>query len=219
MQPQIDSMKTILVFFLIFVIIPAGVFSETIRLKDGRVLRAEIIEETPQYIKVNIHGIPITYYRDQIKRIEGKRPISADTPREAPAHSASGKSPAQIFKEVSDEVVVVIAQMSSGVSQGSGFIIDRNGVVVTNFHVVGGAEEIEVKFKDGRAFPVVGIIDYDVNRDICVLKIDAYGLDTVALGNSNYLQPGSKVLVIGAPLGLEYSITEGLYSGKRKFLK
>src|SRR3989338_2556565 len=211
-------MKIILAFiFSLFVFLP--VWPETIYLKDGKIIQGQIIEEREDSIKVNISGIPITYERSRIKSIEGaKRPVSYSPSKDTAEPKLPDKNPAQVFQEVSPAIVVIMAQLPDGSSQGSGFVVDSSGVIATNFHVVGGAEDIEVKFKDGKTYPVTGIIDYDVERDVCVLKIDAFGLTTASLGNSNLLEPGSKVFVIGAPLGFEYSITDGLYSGKRKDL-
>jgi len=209
-------MKTTAICVSFCVLLTALAFAETIYLKDGKVIHGRIIEQRSDSIKVDISGIPITYDRDKIKRIEGETSRVPSVLTNSPS-LISEKTPAQIFQEVSPSVVVIVANSPQGRSQGSGFVVDSDGVIATNFHVVGGADDIEVKFRDGRSYPVTEIIDYDVIRDICILKIEAYGLTTASLGNSNYLQPGSKVLVIGAPLGLEYSITEGLYSGKRKF--
>ncbi|MBU2044913.1 MAG: trypsin-like peptidase domain-containing protein [Candidatus Omnitrophica bacterium] len=204
-----------LIFFLLSFL---TVYPETIYFKDGKIIRGQIIQEREDSIKVDIGGIAITYYRDKIKNIEGSsQPVSYSSENHT-RPKLLDKNPAEVFQEVSPAIVVIHAQLPDGTSQGSGFVVNSSGVIATNFHVVGGAEEIEVKFKNGKTYPVTGIIDYDVERDICVLKIDAYGLTTASLGNANQLEPGSKVFVIGAPLGLEYSITDGLYSGKRKDL-
>ncbi len=193
---------------------------ETIYLKDGKVIQGQIIEEHEDSIKISVGGIPLTYDRNRIKSIEGRtQPVSysSSTQRSFEAKLLD-RSPAEVFQEVSPAIVVIHARLPDGMSQGSGFVVDSSGIIATNFHVVGGATDIEIKFKDGKTYPVTGIIDYDVERDVCVLKIDAYGLPVASLGNANLLEPGSKVYVIGAPLGLEYSITDGLYSGKRKDL-
>ena len=100
---------------------------------------------------------------------------------------------------------------------GSGFIVGGNGIIVTNFHVVASAENVDVKLKNGKSYPVTGVVDYDPISDICVLKIEASNLDVIPLGNSDNLIQGQKVLVIGAPLGLEYSVSNGLLSGERHY--
>ncbi|MCF7908839.1 MAG: tetratricopeptide repeat protein [Candidatus Omnitrophica bacterium] len=210
-------MKKVIVVLLLTVLFVTSSFSETIYLKNGKVVRGRIVEQNSDSIRVDIDGIMIKYYRDKIERIDSGSSGSSYPDLERQPTIILQKTPTEVFQQVSPAIVVISAMSAHGRSQGSGFVVDSNGIIVTNFHVVGGAEDIEVRLKDGRTYPVIEIAYYDVVRDICMLKIGVSGLSTVSLGNSNYLQPGSKVLVIGAPLGLEYSITEGLYSGKRLF--
>ena len=101
--------------------------------------------------------------------------------------------------------------------QGSGFIIDANGIVLTNAHVVKGASEVTVKLTDRREFraKVMGV---DPKTDVAVLKIDAKNLPTVQLGNSRDLRVGEWVLAIGSPYGLENTVTAGVVSAKGRAL-
>ncbi|MBD2452036.1 trypsin-like peptidase domain-containing protein [Nostoc sp. FACHB-152] len=94
---------------------------------------------------------------------------------------------------------------------GSGFIIDSNGEILTNAHVVNGADTVTVTLKDGRNFKgkVMGV---DPVTDIAVVKIQADNLPTVKLGNSNQLQPGEWAIAIGNPLGLNNTVTHGIIS-------
>lgn len=96
-------------------------------------------------------------------------------------------------------------------SVGSGFVVAPNGVILTNRHVVAGAEKITVRFIDKRELParVVGV---DPLTDVAVLKVEAQNLPTAALGDSARLQVGQWVLAIGAPLGLERTATQGIIS-------
>lgn len=129
------------------------------------------------------------------------------------------KSPTVIFEEVSPAVVVITVMTSlNTMSQGSGFIVSENGLIATNFHILanGSGNTIRVRLKDGSNFSVEKIIEADRSRDICVLKINADNLAVVSLGDSNKLIPGDKVFAIGAPEGLEYSISDGLFSSERK---
>jgi serine protease Do len=100
---------------------------------------------------------------------------------------------------------------------GSGFIVDPDGVVLTNAHVVQGASEVRVKLTDGREFPakVVGV---DRPTDVAVLRIDAKGLPAVRLGDPARTQVGEWVLAIGAPFGFENSATAGIVSAKARSL-
>src|SRR5436305_9319506 len=98
-------------------------------------------------------------------------------------------------------------------SEGSGFIVRPDGYIFTNFHVVEGADKIDVKLKDGRNFPgrVVGT---DEKTDIAVIKIDAKDLPVVQLGDSDAVRVGQFAFAIGAPFKLDYTFTYGVLSGK-----
>ena len=97
------------------------------------------------------------------------------------------------------------------ISGGSGFVISADGYLLTNHHVVDGADEITVRLKD-RSEYTAKLVGSDPQSDVALLKIDATGLPTVTLGNSDSLKPGQWVLAIGSPLGLEYSVAAGIVS-------
>jgi serine protease Do len=101
--------------------------------------------------------------------------------------------------------------------QGSGFIISEDGLVLTNAHVVKGADHVTVKLTDHREFKAK-VLGVDEASDIAVLKIDAHGLTPVRLGNSDQLAVGDYVLAIGAPFGLEETATAGIVSAKGRSL-
>lgn len=94
---------------------------------------------------------------------------------------------------------------------GSGFIIDANGVILTNAHVVDGADRVTVVLTDGRRFEGK-VLGEDLLTDVAVVKIEANNLPTVSLGNSDQLQPGEWAIAIGNPLGLDNSVTVGIVS-------
>ncbi|XHR28188.1 MAG: trypsin-like peptidase domain-containing protein [Chthoniobacteraceae bacterium] len=98
-------------------------------------------------------------------------------------------------------------------SEGSGIIVRSEGFIVTNAHVVDGAEKLSVKLRDGRVLPgkVVGVDDF---TDIAVIKIDATGLPVAAWADSDKVRIGQLVCAIGVPYALEYSFTIGCVSGK-----
>ena len=95
---------------------------------------------------------------------------------------------------------------------GSGFIINSGGQILTNAHVVDGADTVRVTLKDGRSFQGQ-VLGEDRVTDVAVVKIPASNLPVVAVGNSNALQPGEWVVAIGNPLGLDNSVTAGILSG------
>ncbi len=94
---------------------------------------------------------------------------------------------------------------------GSGFIIRQDGVILTNAHVVEGAERVKVKLKDGRSFEGK-VLGQDTVTDVAVIKINAVTLPTVPLGNSDQLLPGEWAIAIGNPLGLDNTVTVGIIS-------
>ena len=98
-----------------------------------------------------------------------------------------------------------------GRSMGSGFIISADGYILTNHHVIDGAESVKVKLSDRREFDAK-VVGSDEQYDVALLKIDAKGLPTVRVGDSNTLKPGQWVVAIGSPFGLDHSVTAGIVS-------
>lgn len=101
--------------------------------------------------------------------------------------------------------------------QGSGFIVSGDGYILTNAHVVDGADEVVVKLNDKREFRAK-VVGADSRTDVAVLKIGAKGLPTVAIGDPEKLRVGEWVLAIGAPFGFENSATAGIVSAKGRSL-
>ncbi len=97
------------------------------------------------------------------------------------------------------------------VGQGSGFIISRDGFILTNNHVVGGADKLEVKLSDGRQL-VAKVVGTDARTDLAVIKVEASDLPMLSMGDSDRLEPGEWVLAIGSPFGLTGTVTSGIVS-------
>jgi len=94
---------------------------------------------------------------------------------------------------------------------GSGFIVSANGRIFTNAHVVEGADNVSVVLEDGRR--INGRVrGADRTTDVAVVEIDASGLPTVKIGNSDSLLPGQAAIAIGNPLGLDFTVTQGIIS-------
>jgi len=96
---------------------------------------------------------------------------------------------------------------------GSGVILTSDGYIVTNNHVVKGADEIEVVLNDKRSFNAT-VVGTDQNTDLALLKIEASGLNTLSFGNSDGLQVGEWVLAVGNPFNLNSTVTAGIVSAK-----
>ena len=98
-------------------------------------------------------------------------------------------------------------------SEGSGFVVRPDGYIFTNFHVVEGADKIDVKLKDGREF-AAKVVGTDEKTDVAVIKIDAKDLPYAQLGDSDAVRVGQFAFAIGAPFKLDYTFTYGVISGK-----
>jgi S1-C subfamily serine protease len=102
------------------------------------------------------------------------------------------------------------------VSAGSGVIVDgARGLVITNFHVVENARQVEVGLKDGRHYPADPVA-LDANLDLAVLRIGPRNLPTLPLGDSSKLQVGDYVVAIGNPFGLGQTVTSGIISATER---
>lgn len=96
-------------------------------------------------------------------------------------------------------------------SLGSGFVISKDGYILTNTHVIKDADEVTVRLTDRREFPAK-IIGSDDRSDVALLKIDADDLTVARIGKSADMKPGNWVLAIGSPFGLDHSVTAGIVS-------
>ena len=104
------------------------------------------------------------------------------------------------------------AALQPTMAAGSGVIVDgKNGLVITNFHVVQNAQAVEVGLKDGRKLPADPVV-LEPDIDLAVLRIDAKNLPALALGDSSKLQVGDYVVAIGNPFGLGQTVTSGIIS-------
>jgi serine protease Do len=100
---------------------------------------------------------------------------------------------------------------------GSGFIVSNDGYILTNAHVVNGADEVEVKLIDKRKF-TAKVVGTDARTDVALIKISARHLPVVTMGDPNKLRVGEAVVAIGSPFGFENSVTSGIVSAKGRSL-
>ncbi len=100
---------------------------------------------------------------------------------------------------------------------GSGFIIDAEGYIVTNHHVVDGSKSIEVQLSDGRTFQPK-VVGSDAETDLALLKIEATGLPMIPIGSSSALKVAEPVMAIGNPYGFDHTVTVGIVSGTGRFI-
>ncbi len=145
----------------------------------------------------------------------------------APKGELPEKTPAQIFKELAPAVVTIFVKGASGASEGggTGFIVDKNGTIVTNHHVIDGAANVKIKLYSGASYTEVDLLDDDSAADLALVKIDpakpsdgtAPELMVTTLGDSEKIQVGERAISIGNPLGLEHTLTDGLVSARRLY--
>ena len=125
-------------------------------------------------------------------------------------------TPAQVYAMNVNSVVMVYNKVNSGTSTGSGFILSTDGYVVTNYHVVEGQGKLTVVTND-KTEHTAALIGYDQPNDVALLKVEAEGLQAVALGSSDALVVGDQVVAIGNPLGeLTATQTVGYVSAKER---
>ncbi len=98
-----------------------------------------------------------------------------------------------------------------GESHGSGFVISSDGYILTNNHVVDGAEKVVVRLSDRRELDAK-VVGTDKNSDVALLKVNASGLPAVSIGDSSKLKPGQWVVAIGSPFGFDHTVTHGVVS-------
>ena len=103
------------------------------------------------------------------------------------------------------------------IATGSGFVFDNRGYILTNNHVVNGAQQISVFFQDGASYPAT-VVGKDPENDLAVLKIDPGNrqLAVVPLGDSDAVEVGEPAIAIGAPFGLDHTVTAGIISGRNR---
>lgn len=122
---------------------------------------------------------------------------------------------AQIAKKVSPSVVVIQGKSDSRDVLGSGFIISKDGKIVTNLHVIRDMKTVQVQLADGRVFESLAVLGVDEGRDLAIIKIAGSNFNVLPLGNSDSLAVGERVVVVGSPLGLDATVTAGILSAIR----
>ena len=122
---------------------------------------------------------------------------------------------ARLYRSVSDGVVYVQSNTGQGVASGSGFLLDTDGHIVTNEHVIAGAASVQVRIGDQGSPVDAQIVGADPNSDVAVLKVDPGAIGNahpLSLGNSDDLQIGQSAVAIGSPFGLQGTLTSGIVS-------
>ena len=182
--------KTVLLWLML--LLPLGAYAQSRELPDF----TRLVEEQGPAV-VNISTAQTVRAHPQIPNLDENDPFFEFFRRFMPP----GQSPREF----------------SSRSLGSGFIISADGYILTNAHVVDGADEITVRLTDKREFKAK-VIGTDKRTDVALIRIDATGLPVVKLGDPNKLKVGEWVLAIGSPFGFDNTVTAGIVSGKARSL-
>jgi S1-C subfamily serine protease len=144
---------------------------------------------------------------------------------------STGRSVRDIYKQEGRGVVFIQSQgvttdssspfgtPQQGTATGSGFVVDKDGTIITNAHVVEGADKVQVRFGENGAFIDADVKGVDTSSDVAVLKVDPSKVDNltpVPLGDSSKLQVGDPVIAIGNPFGYARTVTTGIVSGLQR---
>jgi tetratricopeptide (TPR) repeat protein len=207
--------KKYLIFFLVLMTVAPLCYPEIIKLKNGKVINAAITERTDDSITIEIADMSVTYYLDDIDSISGESPL-VHTERSAIAQTPKLS---ETFEKLKPAIVYILEVTPSGENYlGSGFFINRKGIVVANYHAFLSAQDLRVRLWDGSLCPITHIIYRDSGSDICIFKIDTQKApEEVTLGDSNNARIGEKVYVMDNSLGLSPVFSDGVISGIRDF--
>ncbi|MEW6307340.1 MAG: transglutaminase family protein, partial [Verrucomicrobiota bacterium] len=137
--------------------------------------------------------------------------------KSAPPKEAAEQTVEEISASVKESLVVIHYVGRSGAVEGvgTGFVVGANGLVATSLHVIGEGRPIQVQLSNGRQYQATKVHAWDRKLDLAVVQIDAKNLKPLPLGDSEALRQGAQVVAIGNPLGLRYSVVQGVVSAKR----
>jgi putative serine protease PepD len=134
----------------------------------------------------------------------------------AAAPDARSRTLREIYASASPSVVFVRSREGGGIASGTGFVIDSNGTIVTNAHVVSGASSVQVRFEDKGTGVDARVLGSDQSSDLAVLRVDSsktQHIKPLALADSDTVKVGDLAVAIGYPLGLGRTVTAGIISG------
>lgn len=123
-----------------------------------------------------------------------------------------------LVKLIKPSIVVIesVDRIGREGGRGTGFVVSADGIIATNFHVIGEHRDFKIRFANGKSFAPQEILAIDRENDLALIKIDASGLPALQLGDSEQITPGQSVFSIGNPLGYNHSVTRGVISAVRE---
>ena len=234
--PNLDSiiLKIFLKAFFCFIFIPLILFAENVQieLKNGTTISGEILKRDTEFLILNLGFDLLRIPNSECLRIEEK--LSQDDGKSEVftnnLYFSKPDAPSQPLRKLVEELGSAVVMIRTPIGLGSGFIIHKDGYVVTNDHVVAGERVVSITqfrkrgnelVKDN--FDNVRIVATGGNIDLALLKIEGQAKNKtfpcVPLGNSSELRQGERVFAIGSPLGLERSVSEGIVSLRNRIIQ
>jgi putative serine protease PepD len=125
----------------------------------------------------------------------------------------------QVYNASKNAVTYIVADTPEGQATGSGFVVSKDGLIVTNDHVVDGASQVQVKIGTSDKAQDATVVGADPSRDLALLKVDAGNLPTLSLGDSSTVNVGDPTYAIGNPFGLDHTLTTGIVSALQRSLQ
>jgi putative serine protease PepD len=125
----------------------------------------------------------------------------------------------QIYDASKNAVTYIVADTPQGQATGSGFVVSKDGLIVTNDHVVDGASQVQVKIGTSDKAQAVKVVGADPSRDLALLKVDGHDLPTLSLADSSSVSVGDPTYAIGNPFGLDHTLTTGIVSALQRSLQ
>jgi len=125
----------------------------------------------------------------------------------------------QVYNSAKNSVAYIVADTAQGQATGSGFVVSKDGLIVTNEHVVDGAQSVQVKVGTSGKAQDATVVGADASRDLALLKVDASNLPALSLGDSSTLSVGDDTYAIGNPFGLDHTFTTGIVSALNRDLQ
>jgi serine protease Do len=226
--------------FAVVCVLSLDVSGDTIRLKEKGSVTGSIVSEKKDQIAIDVGYTVLVIPRSEIVELKRETlgtnqpaeaasppPSQASADGEASLYSPRGKSlSAGSVKDLVAELGEAVVQVKTPASIGSGFIINEEGFLITNFHVIEGETQLMVEVyhqKNGllerKTYKQIRIIAMNKFQDLALLRITdkaAPKFKYVPLGQSDTLTVGDRVFAIGSPLGLERTVTEGIVSTKTR---
>ena len=224
----------------------APVSADTIQLRDKAAITGQILAEKRDSVAVDVGYTVLVIPRNQIEKIEkaegatkpakstAKPGATKPTPAPTPAleskggffNSSSRSAPERNVRDLVADLGEAVVQVRTPSSLGSGFFINDEGFLLTNFHVIEGESQLSVEVyhqQDGqlerKTYKEVRIVAMNKFEDMALLQVqdkDAPKFKHVLLGSADALDVGQRVFAIGSPLGLERTVTEGILSTKTR---